>query len=133
MKDFVRALFLIYYRFQTKIGNGDIDKFMSLAMIGWSLFLYLFSASVLLTFLNHWNSSFQNPLLVLTVASTAIALIVCFHIYHSYVRNNDIEDVIAHIQLSRKMNIMAAIFFIGSIIFIGVSFLFMWGYNTHLI
>lgn len=130
----MQKIFVCYYRFQERIGNGDMPVFMSMGMILFALYLYLFSITtvVLFSFENIIGLSVLFGLKGLTLFNIMLCCLSGTIFYLKYLRGDRLNDTLS-IEISRTDKFYAAIFLIGSIFSICCVFIFMWAVNNGFI
>ena len=130
----MHKIFVCYYRFQECIGNGDMPVFMSMGMILFALFLYLFSVTtvVLFFFGNILGLSVLFGLKGLALFNIMLCCLSGAVFYLKYLRGDRLNDTLS-IEISRTDKFYAAVFLIGSIFSICCVFIFMWAVNNGFI
>ena len=130
----MQKIFVCYYRFQERIGNGDMPVFMSMGMILFALFLYLFSVTtvVLFFFGNILGLSVLFGLKGLALFNIMLCCLSGAGFYLKYLRGDRLNDTLS-IEISRTDKFYAAVFLIGSIFSICCVFIFMWAVNNGFI
>ena len=130
----MHKIFVCYYRFQERIGNGDMPVFMSMGMILFALFLYLFSVTtvVLFFFGNILGLSVLFGLKGLALFNIMLCCLSGAVFYLKYLRGDRLNDTLS-IEISRTDKFYAAVFLIGSIFSICCVFIFMWAVNNGFI
>ena len=130
----MQKIFVCYYRFQERIGNGDMPVFMSMGMILFALFLYLFSVTtvVLFFFGNILGLSVLFGLKSLALFNIMLCCLSGAVFYLKYLRGDRLNDTLS-IEISRTDKFYAAVFLIGSIFSICCVFIFMWAVNNGFI
>ena len=129
-----QKIFVCYYRFQERIGNGDMPVFISMGMMLFALYLYLFSITtvVLFSFGNIIGSSVLFGLKSLTLFNIMLCCLTGTIFYLKYLRGDRLNDTLS-IEISRTDKFYAAVFLIGSIFSICCVFIFMWAVNNGFI
>lgn len=131
---FFRRLFVCCYRFQERIGNGDMPVFMSMGMILFAVYLYLTSISIGVSFI--WEKVIGNQLVIGLKSLMLCNLVICCLfgriVYLKYIKNNRLNQTLS-IGISKSGKISAIIFIIGSIISLCGVFMFMWAVNNGFI
>jgi len=129
-----QKIFVCYYRFQERIGNGDMPVFISMGMILFALYLYLFSITtvVLFSFGNIIGSSVLFGLKSLTLFNIMLCYLTGTIFYLKYLRGDKLNETLS-IEISRTDKFYAAVFLIGSIFSICCVFIFMWAVNNGFI
>ena len=130
----MQKIFVCYYRFQERIGNGDMPVFISMGMILFALFLYLFSVTtvVLLYFGNILGLSVLFGLKGLAIFNIMLCCLSGTIFYLKYLRGDRLNDTLS-IEISRTDKYYATVFLIGSIFSICCVFIFMWAVNNGFI
>ena len=129
-----QKIFVCYYRFQERIGNGDMPVFISMGMILFALFLYLFSVTtvVLFYFGNILGLSVLFGLKGLALFNIMLCCLSGAVFYLKYLRGDRLNDTLS-IEISNTDMFYAAVFLIGSIFSICCVFIFMWAVNNGFI
>ena len=129
-----QKIFVCYYRFQERIGNGDMPVFISMGMILFVLFLYLFSITtvVLFSFENIIGLSVLFGLKGLTLFNIMLCCLTGTIFYLKYLRGDRLNETLS-IEISNTDMFYAAVFLIGSIFSICCVFIFMWAVNNGFI
>lgn len=129
-----QKIFVCYYRFQERIGNGDMPVFISMGMILFALFLYLFSVTtvVLFYFGNILGLSVLFGLKGLALFNIMLCCLSGAVFYLKYLRGDRLNDTLS-IEISRTDKFYATVFLIGSIVCICCVFIFMWAMNNGFI
>ena len=129
-----QKIFVCYYRFQERIGNGDMPVFISTGMILFALYLYLFSITtvVLFSFGNIIGSSVLFGLKSLTLFNIMLCCLTGTIFYLKYLRGDRLNETLS-IEISRTDKFYAALFLIGGIFSICCVFIFMWAVNNGFI
>lgn len=131
---FFRKLFVCYYRFQVRFGNGDMPAFMSMCMILFAVYLYLTSIAIGVSF--YWKNAIGNQAAIglksLMLCNIAICCLVGVMFYLKYIRNNRLNQTLS-VVISKFDNAKAVLFIIGSIISLFGVFFFMWAVNNGFI
>ena len=130
----MQKIFVCYYRFQERIGNSDMPVFMSMGMILFALYLYLFSITTvaLFSFENIIGLSVLFGLKGLTLFNIMLCCLSGTIFYLKYLRGDRLNDTLS-IEISRTDKFYAAVFLIGSIFSICCVFIFMWAVNNGFI
>ena len=130
----MQKIFVCYYRFQERIGNGDMPVFISMGMILFALFLYLFSVTtvVLFYFGNILGLSVLFGLKGLTLFNIMLCCLSGAVFYLKYLRGDRLNDTLS-IEISRTDKYYATVFLIGGIFSICCVFIFMWAVNNGFI
>lgn len=126
-----QKIFVCYYRFQERIGNGDMPVFISMGMILFALFLYLFSVTIVVLFYfgNILGLSVLFGLKGLTLFNIMLCCLSGAVFYLKYLRGDRLNDTLS-IEISRTDKFCAAVFLIGGIFSICCVFIFMWAVNN---
>lgn len=129
-----QKIFVCYYRLQERIGNGDMPVFISMGMILFALYLYLFSiiTVVLFSFGNIIGTSVLFGLKSLTLFNIMLCCLTGTIFYLKYLRGDRLNETLS-IEISRTDKFYAAVFLIGSIFSICCVFIFMWAVNNGFI
>lgn len=129
-----QKIFVCYYRFQERIGNGDMPVFISMGMILFALFLYLFSVTIVVLFYfgNILGLSVLFGLKGLTLFNIMLCCLSGAVFYLKYLRGDRLNDTLS-IEISRTDKFCAAVFLIGGIFSICCVFIFMWAVNNGFI
>lgn len=129
-----KKIFVCYCRFQERIGNGDMPVFMSMGMILFALFLYLFSITtvVLFSYCNIIGLSVLFGLKSLTLFNIMLCCLTGTIFYLKYLRGDRLNDTLS-IEISNTDKFYAAVFLIGSIFSICCVLIFMWAVNNGFI
>ena len=130
----MQKIFVCYYRFQERIGNGDMPVFISMGMILFALYLYLFSVTtvVLFYFGNILGLSVLFGLKGLALFNIMLCCLSGAVFYLKYLRGDRLNDTLS-IEISNTDKFYAAVFLIGSIFSICCVFIFMWAVNNGFI
>lgn len=130
----MQKIYVCYYRFQERIGNGDMPVFISMGMILFALYLYLFSitTAVLFYFGNILGLSVLFGLKGLTLFNIMLCLLTGTIFYLKYLRGNRLNDTLS-IEISDTDKFYAAVLLIGGIFSIFCVFIFMWAINNGFI
>ncbi len=130
----MQKIYVCYYRFQERIGNGDMPIFISMGMMLFALYLYLFSITtvVLFSFENIIGLSVLFGLKGLTLFNIMLCCLSGTIFYLKYIRGGRLNDTLS-IEISRTDKFYAAVFLIGSIFSICCVFIFMWAVNNGFI
>lgn len=130
----MQKIYVCYYRFQERIGNGDMPVFISMGMILFVLFLYLFSITtvVLFSFENIIGLSVLFGLKGLTLFNIMLCCLSGTIFYLKYLRDNRLNDTLS-IEISKTDKLYATVFLISSIFSICCVFIFMWAVNNGFI
>ena len=129
-----QKIFVCYYRFQERIGNGDMPVFMSMGMILFALYLYLFSLPTVVLFYldNIVGISVSFGLKSLTLLNIIFCCFWGAVFYLNYLRGDRLNDTLS-IEISLTAKVIATVFVIGSILCLCAVFAFMWAVNNGFI
>ena len=130
----MQKIFVCYYRFQERIGNGDIPVFMSMGMILFAFYLYLTGISTGISFfwVDVMNNQAVLDLKTLTFCNIVICCLLGGWFYLKHLRGYSLKETLS-IEISRSDKLYAIIFHIGSIVSICGVFIFIWAVNNGLI
>ena len=130
----MQKIFVCYYRFQERIGNGDIPVFMSMVMILFATYLYLTGISTGISFfwVNIMDNKAALDLKTLTFCNIVICCLLGGWFYLKDLRGYSLKETLS-IEISRSDKLYAIIFLIGSIVSICGVFIFIWAVNNGLI
>ena len=131
---FFKRLFVCCYRFQERIGNGDMPVFMSMGMILFVIYLYLISISIGVSFFLE-NVIGNQAALDLKTLTFCNIVICCFWggwFYLKHLRGYRLKETLS-IEISLTDKVIATIFVIGSILCLCAVFAFMWAVNNGFI
>ena len=128
---FFRKLFACCYRFQKRIGNGDMPVFMSMGMILFAIYLYLTSISIGVSF--YWENVIGNQTVIGLKSMMLCNLVICCLVgtilYLKNLQGNRLNQTLS-IEISKSDNVTASLFIIGSIICLFCIFIYMWAVNN---
>lgn len=130
----MQKIFVCYYRFQERIGNGDMPVFMAMGMILFATYLYLTGISTGISFF--WVNIMDNQavldLKTLTFCNIVVCCLlgVCFYLKH--LRGYRLKETLS-IEISLTDKVIATIFVIGSILCLCGVFALMWAVNNGFI
>lgn len=131
---FFKRLFVCCYRFQERIGNGDMPVFMSMGMILFAVYLYLTSISIGVSFI--WEKVIGNQPVIGLKSLMLCNLVICCLLgglfYLKYLQGNRLNHTLS-IEVSKSDNVKTILFIIGSIICLCGVFIFMWAVNNGFI
>lgn len=131
---FFKRLFVCCYRFQERIGNGDMPVFISMGMILFAVYLYLTDISIGVSF--YLENVIGNQAVIGLKTLSFCNIIICFLVgtifYLKYLQGNRINQILS-IKISKSDNVKAILFIIGSIICLFCMFIFMWAVNNGFI
>lgn len=131
---FIKRIFVCCYRFQKRIGNGDMPVFMSMGMILFAIYLYLTSIAIGVSF--YWKNVIGNQAAIGLKAQIFCNIIICCLMgaifYLKYIRSNRLNQTLSVI-ISKFDNAKAVLFITGSIISLFGVFIFMWAVNNGFI
>ena len=120
----IKKIFVCYYRFQERIGNGDMPVVMSMGMILFAFYLYLTGISTGISFF--WVDVMNNQavlnLKTLTFCNIVICCLLDVWFYLKHLRGYRLKETLSiEIQLTDK--VIASVFVIGSILCLYVLYL----------
>lgn len=131
---FFKKLFVCCYRFQERVGNGDMPVFMSMSMILFAVYLYL--ASILVGVSFYWVNIIGNHMAIELKTMMFCNIVICClfgrMFYLKYLKDNRLNQTLS-IGISKSDTISAVLFFIGSIIGLCGVFIIMWAVNNEFI
>ena len=126
-----QKIFVCYYRFQERIGNGDMPVFMSMDMILFAFYLYLTGISTGISFF--WVDVMDNQaaldLKTLTFCNIVICCLLGVWFYLKHLRGYRLKETLS-IEISLTDKVIATVFVIGSILCLCAVFAFMWAVNN---
>ena len=130
----LQKIFVCYYRFQERIGNGDMPVSISMGMILFALYLYLFSLTTVALFYfgNVIGISVLFGLESLTLFNIIFCCLLGTVFYLKYLRDVRLNDTLS-IEITKTDKLNATVFLIGSIVSICCVFIFMWAVNNGFI
>ena len=130
----LQKIFVCYYRFQECIGNGDMPVSISMGMILFALYLYLFSLTTVALFYfgNVIGISVLFGLKSLTLFNITFCCLLGTVFYLKYLRDVRLNDTLS-IKITKPDKLNATVFLIGSIVSICCVFIFMWAVNNGFI
>lgn len=130
----LQKIFVCYYRFQERIGNGDMPVSISMGMILFALYLYLFSLTTVALFYfgNVIGISVLFGLKSLTLFNIIFCCLLGTVFYLKYLRDVRLNDTLS-IKITKTDKLNATVFLIGSIVSICCVFIFMWAVNNGFI
>ena len=130
----LQKIFVCYYRFQARIGNGDMSVFMSMGMILFAFYLYLTGISTGISFF--WVDVMDNQdaldLKTLTFCNIVICCLLGVWFYLKHLRGYRLKETLS-IEISLTDKVIATVFVIGSILCLCAVFAFMWAVNNGFI
>ena len=130
----MHKIFVCYYRFQERIGNGDMPVFMSMGMILFAFYLYLTGISTGISFF--WVDVMDNQaaldLKTLTFCNIVICCLLGVWFYLKHLRGYRLKETLS-IEISLTDKVIASVFVIGSILCLCAVFAFMWAVNNGFI
>ena len=130
----IKKIFVCYYRFQERIGNGDMPVFMSMGMILFAFYLYLTGISTGISFF--WVDVMDNQaaldLKTLTFCNIVICCLLGVWFYLKHLRGYRLKETLS-IEISLTDKVIATVFVIGSILCLCAVFAFMWAVNNGFI
>ena len=131
---FFKKLFVCCYRFQERVGNGDMPVFMSMSMILFAVYLYLTSILVGVSF--YWVNIIGNHMAIELKTMMFCNIVICClfgrMFYLKYLKDNRLNQTLS-IRISKSDTISAVLFFIGSIIGLFGVFIIMCAVNNGFI
>lgn len=131
---FLKRLFVCCYRFQKRIGNGDMPVFMSMGMILFAIYLYLTSIAIGVSF--YWENVIGYQAMIEHKTQMLCNIVVCCLLgglfYLKYLQGNRLNQTLS-IKISKSDNVKTILFIIGSIICLCGVFIFMWAVNNGFI
>lgn len=131
---FFKRLFVCCYRFQERIGNGDMPVFMSMGMLLFAVYLYLTTISIGVSF--YWENIIGNQAVIGLKTQMFCNIIVCCLLgrvlYLKYLKDNRLNQTLS-IESYKSDKVKAILFIIGSIISLFGVFIFMWAVNNGFI
>lgn len=129
-----QKIFVCYYRFQERIGNGDMPVFMSMGMILFAFYLYLTGISTGISFF--WVDVMDNQaaldLKTLTFCNIVICCLLGVWFYLKHLRGYRLKETLS-LEISLTDKVIATVFVIGSILCLCAVFAFMWAVNNGFI
>lgn len=130
----LQKIFVCYYRFQESIGNGDMPVSISMGIILFALYLYLFSFTTVILFYfgNIIGISVLFGLKSLTLFNIIFCCLLGAVFYLKYLRDVRLSDTLS-IEITKTDKLNATVFLIGSIVSICCSFILMWAVNNGFI
>ena len=130
----LQKIFVCYYRFQECIGNGDMPVSISMGMILFASYLYLFSLTTVALFYfgNVIGISVLFGLKSLTLFNIIFCCLLGTVFYLKYLRDVRLNDTLS-IKITKTDKLNATVFLIGSIVSICCVFIFMWAVNNGFI
>ena len=130
----MQKIFVCYYRFQERIGNGDMPVVMSMGMIFFAFYLYLTGISTGISFF--WVNVMDNQavldLKTLTFCNIVICCLLGVWFYLKHLRGYRLKETLS-IEISLTDKVIASVFVIGSILCLCGVFAFMWAVNNGFI
>ena len=130
----LKIIFVCYYRFQERIGNGDMPVFMAMGMILFAFYLYLTGISTGISFF--WVNVMDNQavleLKTLTFCNIVICCLLGVWFYLKHLRGYRLKETLS-IEISLTDKVSASVFVIGSILCLCAVFAFMWAVNNGFI
>ena len=130
----LKIIFVCYYRFQERIGNGDMPVFMAMGMILFAFYLYLTGISTGISFF--WVNVMDNQavleLKTLTFCNIVICCLLGVWFYLKHLRGYRLKETLS-IEISLTDKVIASVFVIGSILCLCAVFAFMWAVNNGFI
>ena len=130
----LKKIFVCYYRFQERIGNGDMPVFISLGMILFATYLYLTGISTGISFF--WVNIMGNHAALYLKALTFCNIVICCLLggwfYQKYIRGYRLKETLS-IEITRSDKVVAVVFVIGGLLCLCAVFAFMWAVNNGFI
>ena len=130
----IKKIFVYFYRFQERIGNGDMPVFMAMGMILFAFYLYLTGISTGISFF--WVDVMDNQaaldLKTLTFCNIVICCLLGVWFYLKHLRGYRLKETLS-IEISLTDKVIASVFVIGSILCLCAVFAFMWAVNNGFI
>ena len=131
---FLKKIFVCCYRFQERVGNGDMPVAMSMGMMVFTIYIYLTSISIGVSF--YWGNIIGKHLVldlkILMLCNIPICCLIGGMFYLKYVKDNRLNQTLS-IEISKSDKINAVVFIIGSIVSLCLVFMFMWAVNNGFI
>lgn len=131
---FFKKSFVCCYRFQERVGNGVRPVLMSMGMILLTVYLYITSILVGVSF--YWVNIIGNHMETEPNTLMFCNAVVCFLFggifYLKRLKGNRLNQTLS-IGISKSDKICTVVFIIGSIISLCSIFFFMWAVNNRLI
>ena len=131
---YLKKIFVCCYRFQERVGNGDMPVAMSMGMIFFTIYIYLTSISIGVSF--YWGSIISKHLVLdlkkLMLCNILICCLIGGMFYSKYLKDNRLNQTLS-IEISKSDKISAVVFIIGSIVSLCGVFMFMWAVNNGFI
>ena len=111
----LQKIFVCYYRFQERIGNGDMPVSISMGMILFALYLYLFSLTTVALFYfgNVIGISVLFGLKSLTLFNIIFCCLLGTVFYLKYLRDVRLNDTLS-IKITKTDKLNATVFLIGN-------------------
>ena len=130
----MQKIFVCYYRFQERIGNGDMPVVMSMGMILFAFYLYLtgISSGISFFWVNVMNNQAVLDLKTLTFCNIVICCLLGAWFYLKHLRGYRLKETLS-IEISLTDKVIAIVFVIGGILCLCVVFAFMWAVNNGII
>lgn len=129
-----QKIFVCYYRFQERLGNGDIPVFMSIGMILFAIYLYLTSISIVVSF--YWDEIISRHrvfgLKYIMFYNIVICCLLGGLFYLKLIRGDRLKETLS-IETTKSYKVGATVFVIGSIVCLFAAFSFMWAVNNGFI
>lgn len=131
---FLKIIFVCCYRFQERVGNGDMLVAMSMGMIVFTIYIYLTSISIGVSF--YWENIIGKHLVldlkIMMLCNIPICCLIGGMFYLKYLKDNRLNQTLS-IEISKSDKINAVVFIIGSIVSLCGVFMFMWAVNNGFI
>jgi len=131
---FLKKIFVCCYRFQERIGNGDMPVAMSMGMILFTIYIYLITISIGVSFYleNIIGKHLVLDLKKLMLCNIFICCLMGGMFYLKYLKDNRLNQTLS-IEISKSDKISAVVFIIGNLVSLCVVFMFMWAVNNGFI
>ena len=131
---FLKKIFVCCYRFQERVGNGDMPVAMSMGMILFTIYIYLTAISIGVSFYleNIIGKHLVFDLKKLMLCNIFICCLMGGMFYLKYVKDNRLNQTLS-IGISKSNKISTVVFIIGSIVSLCLVFMFMWAVNNEFI
>ncbi len=131
---YLKKIFVCCYRFQERVGNGDMPVAMSMGMIFLTIYIYLSSISIGVSF--YWENIIGKHLVLdlkkLMFCNFFICCLMGGMFYLKYLKGNRLNKTLL-IGIPKFDKISAVVFIIGSIVSLCGVFMFMWAVNNGFI
>ena len=131
---FFKKLFVCCYRFQERVGNGDVPVYMSMGMILFAIYLYFTSISIGMSF--YWENVIGNQVKIgfktLMLCNIVICCLLGGWFYLKHLCGYRLKETLS-IKISLTDRVIATVFVFGSILCLCAVFAFMWAVNNGFI